>query len=723
MRVLGLSCFYHDAAAALVVDGRIIAAAQEERFSRIKNDASFPQRAIDYCLHEAGIDIADIDSIVFYDKPFLKFERILETYMASAPRGFVSYLHVLPQWIGRKLWMEHAIKKALDWKGEVLFVEHHLSHAASAFFPSPFSRAALLIADGVGEWATTSWGIGNGKVIELKQEILFPHSIGLLYSAFSAHLGFEVNAGEYKVMGLAPYGVARYRDFILENIVDVKEDGSFQLNQEYFDFSSLSNMTTPVFTQHFGSARAQNDTLTQQHTDIAASIQSVTEEVLLRIARNVRIKSGERNLCMAGGVALNAVAIGKIVREKIFDEVWVQPASGDAGGALGAALLGWYKNSHAERIPTTIAYSPFLGPSFETEIAALVATCDAPFTKYDDHEADRRIAELIDQGSVVGIFRGRMEYGPRALGNRSILADARNPDMQKILNERIKFREGFRPFAPAVLDEHTREYFETAGVRSPFMLMTMPVAVPHRIATENTHDLNAMRSDIPSVTHIDFSARLQTVSAEHHPRFYALIKAFYGRTRCPLVINTSFNIKDEPIVCTPLDAYRCFMRTNMDALVLGNYILVKDPHAKPHFQESPTAYRSQKMAAFLEVFFPKVRVKHTQVMIANYSVVGVLLFLSYRWIANGHQEIALISAVVAIILFVIGILTPILMRQTLCFILRISGGVGSIVGYALCVVLYCFYILPVNIWFQLTKVRIKDTSSSYWSTSKVSTLD
>ncbi|MFA5996744.1 MAG: carbamoyltransferase [Candidatus Paceibacterota bacterium] len=595
MRILGISCYYHDAAAALIVDGRVVAAAQEERFTRKKHDASFPKNAITYCLQEAGVGLSGIDAVAFYDKPFLTFERLLETYLATAPAGIRSFLTAIPVWLKEKLWMPVILKKELGWEGEILFTEHHEAHAASAFFASPYERAAVLVMDGVGEWATASWGIGQGNTLSLHEEIHFPHSLGLLYSAFTYYTGFKVNSGEYKVMGLAPYGEPVYRDLILNKVVDVKEDGSFRLDMSYFNFASGLTMTSGKFHNLFGGApRRPESPLTQKEMNLAASIQAVTEEIMLRIARDIRNRSGERFLCLAGGVALNCVANGKILKEGIFDDIWIQPAAGDAGGALGAALAAWYIHKDNPRTVDNVhdaQQASLLGPSFDQDsIESLLAAKDVPFHVGTEIETNKKIAKLLSQGKVVGLFRGRMEFGPRALGARSIIGDPRNPEMQSVMNVKIKFRESFRPFAPAVLAEYAADYFDIGPHESPYMLLTAYVQESRRrLMTSEEEELwgieklNVPRSDIPAVTHVDYSARLQTVKKEAHLRFHALIEAFRSETGCAVIVNTSFNVRGEPIVGSPEDAYRCFMRTGMDALVLENALLLKEE--QPPYEE------------------------------------------------------------------------------------------------------------------------------------------
>lgn len=591
--VLGISAFYHDSAACLVVDGRIVAAAQEERFTRKKHDHRFPAQAVEYCLEEAGIGIEDVACLAFYDKPWLKFERLLETYLAFAPRGLRSFLMAMPLWLREKLWMEETLRNEIGFEGRIVFPEHHQSHAASAFFPSPFERAALLTVDGVGEWATASWGHGEGNRIALSHELRFPHSLGLLYSAFTYYTGFRVNSGEYKVMGLAPYGSPKYADLILNELMDLKEDGSFRLDMRYFNYCQGLTMTSRAFDDLFGGPpRKPESQLTQREMDLARSIQDVTEEVVLRMARHVVRETGERRLCLAGGVALNCVANGRLLREGVVDDIWIQPAAGDAGGALGAALYAWHQVLDGPRTARQdggdLQSGSYLGPAFDTDgIARWLEREGRPFERLDNDGADR-VAQLLEAGRVVGWFSGRMEFGPRALGARSILGDPRNREMQTVMNLKIKYRESFRPFAPSCLAEDAPQYFEMEGA-SPYMLLVAPVRAERRIDTPDAGDrfgidlLKVPRSDIPAVTHVDFSARVQTVDGEAHPRYRALLEAFRARTGCSVLVNTSFNVRGEPIVCTPEDAYRCFMRTEMDALVLEDLLLVKE--GQPAFAE------------------------------------------------------------------------------------------------------------------------------------------
>jgi len=586
MNILGISCYYHDAAAALVRDGVIVAAAQEERFTRKKHDADFPEKAIAYCLGEAGIGIGDIDAVAFYDKPLLKFERILETYLSYAPRGIQSFMMSMPLWLREKLWIPSLIEKELGYSGKVLFTEHHESHAASAFYPSPFQKAAFLTIDGVGEWTTTSFGVGDGNTLSIYAEQMFPHSLGLLYSAFTYFTGFKVNSAEYKVMGLAPYGEPKYVGLIYDKLIDLKEDGSFRMNMEYFDYCAGLRMTNRRFAELFGGPeRAQEGPLTQREMDLARSLQDVTEEIMLRQARHVHRETGQRNLVLAGGVALNCVGNGRILREGPFENIWIQPAAGDAGGALGAALFVWYGINGNPRSVDHLhdtQRGSLLGPAYsDDEIARFLDEDGIKATRLGNDELVGRVADLIAEENVIGWFQGRMEFGPRALGNRSIIGDARSPKMQSVMNLKIKFRESFRPFAPSVRMENVRDCFELDG-ESPYMLLVASVtdAMKRPMTQEGKREgidkLNVIRSEIPAVTHVDYSARIQTVDAERNPLYHRLLSAFYAKTGCPVIINTSFNVRGEPIVCTPQDAYRCFMRTNMDYLVLGSFLLAKN---------------------------------------------------------------------------------------------------------------------------------------------------
>ncbi len=579
----------------MVVDGRVVAAAQEERFTRIKHDDGFPRQAIDYCLSEASLSPEQLDYVSYYEKPLLKSDRLIETYLAYAPRGFQSFLAALPIWLKKKLHLRREIRKGLggQFTRRIIFPEHHESHAASAFFPSPFDQAAILTVDGVGEWATATWGIGQGNRIHLTHEMKFPHSLGMLYSAFTYFCGFKVNSGEYKLMGLAPYGQPQYADLIRDHLLDIKPDGSFRMNMQYFNYCSGLTMTSSRFDQLFGGPpRKPESPLTQREMDLAASIQLVTEEILLKMVHHIHWQTGQKNLCLAGGVALNCVANGRILREGPFESIWIQPAAGDAGGALGAALLTWHQLLGNPRVPQQPdgQEGSFLGPQpDESAIRQHLERVHAPFEYIDDEDAFcRHIAELIAAGKVVGWVQGRMEFGPRSLGARSILGDARNPTMQSVMNLKIKFRESFRPFAPVVLQDRVQDYFETRlHESSPYMLLVAPVRPDHRTDTGSEElqkcgldKLKTIRSDIPAVTHVDYSARIQTVDAVRHGRFYRLLKSFESLTGCPVLINTSFNVRGEPIVCRPEEAYRCFLATNIDVLVLEKFVLYKERQPK-----------------------------------------------------------------------------------------------------------------------------------------------
>ena len=590
MKILGISAFYHDSAAALVDGGRIVAAAQEERFTRKKHDSGYPTNAIAYCLDQAGIALDEIDRVAFYDKPFLKFERLLETYIAFAPRGFRSFYMAVPVWIREKLFQKDLLRRELkkrapdvDWNAKLLFAEHHQSHAASAFYPSPFRDAVVLTMDGVGEWATTSVGIGHGDELEMTREIHFPHSLGLLYSAFAFYTGFKVNSGEYKVMGLAPYGDPKYVSTILDHLIDLKRDGTFRLDLSYFDYCTGLKMTNGKFDALFGGTpRTPDEPLTQRHMDLAASVQAVVEEAVLRLTRSLRDETGIPNLCLAGGVALNCVANGEVLRDGRFEGIWIQPAAGDAGGALGAALAASHRLFDEPRHCKggDAMRGALLGPEFDPD--AVRRVLDAAGARYemlsDEALIDAAVSALAD-GKAVGWFQGRMEFGPRALGNRSILADARSPTMQKTLNLKVKHRESFRPFAPSVLREDVSDWFDLA-CDSPYMLLVADVKAERRKRIDETlcgiDRLNAPHSDIPAVTHVDYSARVQTVHRETNPRYHALLKAFKAKTGCPVIVNTSFNVRGEPIVCTPADAFRCFMGTDIDCLAIGNCLLKKE---------------------------------------------------------------------------------------------------------------------------------------------------
>mgnify|MGYP003624390642 CR=1 FL=1 len=595
MYILGVSAFYHDSAACLIKDGKIIAAAQEERFTRKKHDAGFPQNAITYCVDEARISSSEIDHVVFYEKPFIKFERLIETYLAFAPKGFRSFASSMPSWIKEKLFQKSVLVSELskllgddvNWRERLLFSEHHFSHAASAFYPSPFQSAAVLTLDGVGEWTTTSLAVGNGKDLKVIKEIHFPHSLGLLYSAFTYYTGFKVNSGEYKVMGLAPYGTPKYADLIKENLINIADDGSFQLDMSYFNFATGLTMTNKKFDALFGGPPRKSEMeLTQREMDLAASVQKVTEEIVVKLARGIAAETGERNLCLAGGVALNCVANGILLREKIFEKVWIQPAAGDAGGALGAALSVWYAHHDNERTVDSnndAMNGSYLGPEFSnSEIEMALEECGAKYHKLSEIDLVDQVASALSEEKAVGWMQGRMEFGPRALGGRSIIADPRSPSMQKLLNLKVKYRESFRPFAPSVLREHVHEWFEH-DADSPYMLLVGNVKEDRRLTITDEENalfgiakLNVPRSSIPAVTHVDYSARIQTVHSDTNSRYHAVITNFFEKTGCPIVVNTSFNVRGEPIICTPEDAFRCFMGTGLDVMAVGDYLLFKD---------------------------------------------------------------------------------------------------------------------------------------------------
>ena len=593
MYILGISAFYHDSAAAIIKDGYILAAAQEERFTRIKHDQNFPINAIKYCLKEAGITAQQLDYIAFYDKPFIKFERILETYLAYAPHGIKSFMKAIPLWIKKKIWIKELIKKELCYEGEILFPEHHESHAASAFYPSPFNHAAYLTMDGVGEWATTSYGSCDKNEIKILGELHFPHSLGLLYSAFTYFIGFKVNSGEYKVMGLAPYGKPKYVQKIYDHLIDLKEDGSFKMNMDYFDYCAGLTMTNKKFNELFGGEpRVPETKLTQREMDLARSVQDVTEEIMLRMARHVKRITGEKYLCLAGGVTLNCVGNGKLLRENIFDDIWIQPAAGDAGGAIGAAYIVYHQhlnNPLPSKRGRDLQKGSYLGPQYSNdEIRKFLSHHSLPYQFLETDELIDVVSDLIIKEKIIGWFQGRMEFGPRALGSRTIIGDARSPSMQKKMNLKIKFREGFRPFAPSVLAEKVGEWFEIDR-ESPYMLLVAEVKKEkqRRMTSEETNlwgidQLNVIRSEVPAITHIDYSARLQTVNKLDNSLYHGLISKFYEKTGCPVIVNTSFNVRGEPIVQSPLDAYKCFMRTELDVLVLENFILYKDEQPKFH---------------------------------------------------------------------------------------------------------------------------------------------
>ena len=712
MNILGISAFYHDSAACLVCDGEIIAAAQEERFSRKKHDPGFPRHAIDYCVREAGLaSPAELDLVAFYEKPFLKFERLLSTYLSCAPRGLSSFWKAMPVWMKEKIWLKASLREELSYEGPIIFPEHHESHAASAFFPSPFESAAILTIDGVGEWTTTSVGRGEGNKVALLEEMRFPHSLGLLYSAFTYYLGFRVNSGEYKVMGLAPFGEPKFRDVILEELIDLKADGSFRLNLRYFDFMTGLTMTSRAFDDLFGGPpRRPEAELTQFHVDIARSVQAVTEEVMLRMARHAFELTGERNLSLAGGVSLNCVGNGRILREGPFEKIWIQPAAGDAGGALGAALLGWH---HFHNKPRTVAdldkqRGSFLGPAYDAE--SFVCRESVATTKLSDDQLENHVAGLLEEGKVVGWFQDRMEFGPRALGNRSILGDPRRSDMQEKLNLKIKFRESFRPFAPAILEERVSDCFDLTEP-SPYMLLVAPVQEELRMNSESEPPsdilgkLKQRRSALPAITHVDYSARVQTVSAATNSRFYHLLTAFERRTGCPVLVNTSFNVRGEPPVCTPEDAYRCFLRTEMDYLVLGNFLIAKSATSGV-FQ-----LVSQDKTAISTATLPVLR-RFGLTTGAALLLLGALFIFRHRFAGWPFATVG------ALILF-LAVAFPSLLRHLHGPWMSLAAFLGSISSRILLTLLFFLIVTPIGFLQRLLAkrpidLRFKTNDTSYW---------
>ncbi|MEY2502640.1 MAG: carbamoyltransferase [Verrucomicrobiota bacterium] len=724
MNILGISAFYHDSAACLVRDGEIVAAAQEERFSRIKHDAGFPRHAIDYCLGEAGLGgAAELDLVAFYEKPFLKFERLLSTYLACAPRGLPSFLRALPVWVKDKIWLKANLHGQLRYDGPIIFPEHHESHAASAFFPSPFDRAAILTVDGVGEWTTTSVGRAEGNKLELLAEMRFPHSLGLLYSAFTYYLGFRVNSGEYKVMGLAPYGEPKFRDLILSELVDLNADGSFRLNLRYFDFMTGLTMTNTAFDRLFGAVpRKPEAELAQLHLDIARSLQAVTEEVMLRMARHAFELTGEPHLCLAGGVALNCVANGRILREGPFEKIWIQPAAGDAGGALGAALLGWHRyhdKPRAAKHQTDSQRGSFLGPNYDA--AAFLDREAVPHTVLSDNDVAPRVAQILEAGQIVGWFQGRMEFGPRALGNRSILADPRRSDMQGKLNLKIKFRESFRPFAPAVMEERANDCFDLTEP-SPYMLLVAPVQETLRVNGESElasailARLNQRRSALPAVTHVDYSARVQTVSAATNPRFYNLLEAFERRTGCPVLVNTSFNVRGEPPVCTPEDAYRCFLRTDMDYLVLGDFLIEKTAIAGEASRSGGLEPSAEKDGDFKSPFLEP----ESRPALRRFGLtIGVAFLLLSAFVNFRHRGAGRPLASLAVLLVLFATVAPRLLRFVHRPWMRVADFLGAISSRILLTIVFFLVITPIG-WLQrLCGKRpldfdFKNGEASYW---------
>ncbi len=734
MNILGISAFYHDSAACLVRDGTILAAAQEERFTRKKHDSGFPRHAIDYCLSEAGLSSgAQLDLVAFYEKPFLKFDRLLSTYLACAPLGVRSFLKAMPVWMKEKIWLKATIREELQFDGPIIFPEHHESHAASAFFPSPFQSAAVLTIDGVGEWTTTSVGRGEGNQVELLAELRFPHSLGLLYSAFTYYLGFRVNSGEYKMMGLAPYGEPRFQELILSELIDLKEDGAFRLNLRYFDFMAGLTMTNRRFDKLFGDpVRKPETALTQRHMDVARSIQAVTEEVMLRLARHAHALTGSRHLCLAGGVALNCVGNGRVLREGPFEKIWIQPAAGDAGGALGAALLGWH---HYQKQPRKISdeadaqRGSFLGPAYDA--AEFLKRVAIPHLELAEEELMSRVAKLLEEGRVIGWFQGRMEFGPRALGNRSILGDPRSSDMQEKLNLKIKFRESFRPFAPAVLRERLEDCFELKEA-SPYMLLVAPVKESLRVdgQVEDAGGdflvrLKRPRSTLPAITHVDYSARVQTVAAEDNPRFHQLLREFEQNTGCPVLVNTSFNVRGEPPVCTPEDAFRCFMRTDMDYLVLGNFLIDKTAIAREASRSGGLQTADLKQTAvwrppLLGHEYEKLDCSPRALRRFGFIIGAVVFLLGLLFLAR-HRVAGWPSLSLAALLLITAAWVPALLRFVYVPWMILALLLGWLVTRLLLTLAFFLVVTPIGLLQRLCGKRalefcFRSDETSYWQT-------
>ena len=718
MNILGISAFYHDSAACLVRDGEIIAAVQEERFSRKKHDESFPRHAIDYCLREGGIaESSQLDLVAFYEKPFVKADRLFSTYLGVAPRGLRSFLKAVPVWIKQKIWIKQILRDELKFEGPILFPEHHEAHAASAFFPSPFDEAAVLTIDGVGEWATTTIGRGADNRVELLRELHFPHSLGLLYSAFTYYLGFRVNSGEYKVMGLAPYGEPRFRDVILSELVELRDDGSLRLNLAHFDFMAGLTMTNDSFARCFDGPRRESESeLTQRHMDVARSLQAATEEVMLRMARHAHEVTGSRNLCLAGGVALNCVGNGRILREGPFEKLWIQPAAGDAGGALGAAMLAWHhyqdqpREAHREG---DAQKASLLGPAYDA--AGFLAHNGVPHEEMQDDGLMDRVATLLDERQVVGWYQGRVEFGPRALGNRSILGDPRAADMQARLNEKIKFRESFRPFAPAVLRERVADYFELEEA-SPYMLLVAQVKAAADATGDNRDGfgerLRSVRSPIPAVTHVDGSARIQTVDQRENPRFHALLRAFEKRTGCGVLINTSFNVRGEPPVCSPAEAYRCFMRTGMDYLVLGIFLI--DKRQQPAL---PVEERRASRSAIAEEYEQLDRSPHA---LRRFGfTIGVVCAIAAALTFRRYPTAGVVLAIAAVLLCVAAQFTPAQLAAFHRVWIKLSLVLGWLMTHVILTLVFFLIVTPVGLLQRIVGKRAFDVAfrtseNSYW---------
>jgi carbamoyltransferase len=728
--VLGLSAYYHDSAACLLRNGQVIAAAQEERFSRLKHDHRFPVAAVKYCLREGGIGQEDLDAVAFYDKPWLKFERLLETYLNYAPLGLRSFMTSMPLWLNEKLWMGDSIRSQIGYGGQLYFPEHHQSHAASAFFPSPYDRAAILTLDGVGEWATASWGVGNSNRLALERELRFPHSLGLLYSAFTYYTGFRVNSGEYKVMGLAPYGEPKYVDRILDAVVDLREDGSFRLDMKYFNYCQGLTMTSAAFHELFGGdPREPESPLTQRDMDLARSVQEVAEEVMLRMARHLRARTDERYLCLAGGVALNCVGNGRILRSGLFDDIWIQPAAGDAGGALGAALFVWHQvlgNPRKVDGSGDLQQGSYLGPAFPPDrIATWLDRHEIAYYRPGPERVPELAARFIDEGKVVGWFSGRMEFGPRALGARSILGDARDRDMQSILNRKIKHRESFRPFAPSCLEEDAPEFFEIDR-ESPYMTLVARVREERRLAPSGARGVERAklaRSDIPAVTHVDYSARIQTVGTSSNPAFRRLLEAFKERTGYGVVINTSFNVRGEPIVCTPEDAYDCFMRTEMDVLVLEDCVIYKDEQRSRTTRDEP---RMSSTDALREIDWPELGSVESRdsgrprAELRKFGLVmaGATALLGGYFHWRGYAAAPWVAAVAGA--FLLGAVTfPRLLGPIERFWLEVGGALGAVVSRVVLALAFYLVITPLGLAMRVIfrdtlGKRPNTTLNTYW---------